>query len=361
MFKYILAFLALFALAHGAHHLCLHETTCQDVLTLDMSNENLFELYCQTFNRSYSGEEHSQRLNNFIINMQRIHFQNAKPNSWTAGWTSRTDWSSAEFHRSQGTVVPPPSHPVRQVPRPVHSWTQDSLSALPESVDWRANGWVDDVKDQGQCGSCWAFSAVGAMEGQHANVTGNLVSLSEQNLVDCVSTCYGCGGGWMSYAMEYVLTNHGVDTETGYPYKGVDEQCAFNTTDVGATIYAVVNVTAGDGAGLLHSLATIGPISVAICATDDLMNYVAGIYTSTECDISDLNHGVTLVAYGVANDAHTTPFYVIKNSWGTSWGEDGYVYWNRTDPNMCGIAQAASYPLAKAKSNTSEKATQSTV
>lgn len=359
MFKYIIAFLALFTLnlftltqgqhyatTQGQHYVCSHKTTCKNVFDLDLSDESLFNLYCKYFNKSYSESVHSQRLNNFNINMMRIRTHNAKTNrSWTAGWTSLTDWSSAEFHRSHGTHVPHPSHPVRQVSRPVHTWTQKSLDSLPESLDWRANGWVTNVKNQGQCGSCWAFSAVGAMEGQHANVTGNLVSLSEQNLVDCVSTCYGCSGGWMSYAMEYVLLNNGVDTETAYPYTALDGQCAFNTSTVGATIYEVVNITAGDTDGLLHSLATVGPVSVAICAADDFMNYVSGVYNSNECDPSALNHGVTLVAYGVTNEK--TPFYVIKNSWGTDWGENGYVYWDRTDPNMCGIAEAASYPLVK--------------
>jgi cathepsin L len=277
--------------------------------------------------------------------MDRIDRQNHNDDStWTAGWTHLTDRSLDEYHNMRGTMVPDPSHPVRQITRPVHSYSKKQLKSLPESVDWRAKGWVTDVKDQGQCGSCWAFSAVGAMEGQHANVTGKLLSLSEQNLVDCVTTCSGCDGGWMNYAMEYVVENNGIDTETGYPYAGVDESCNFNSSTVGATFYEVVNITQGDTDGLLHALATIGPISVAIDAEEDLMNYQSGIYTSTTCSYQALDHGVTLVGYGTTNDG--TPFYIIKNSWSTKWGLDGYVYWNRTDPDMCGIAQAASYALA---------------
>ena len=360
MIKYILALLAAATVVMGGQHIiCAHETTCQDVLDLDIHPHLHYNLYLDTFNKSYDDDEHTVRFDNFRRNMDRIQTHNANPNrTWTAGWTHMTDWSSAEYHQMHGTVVPPANHPIRQVQRSVHAYTESDLTGLPESLDWRANGWVTNVKDQGQCGSCWAFSAVGAMEGQHANVTGNLTSLSEQNLVDCVQACYGCSGGWMSYAMEYVVRNQGVDTEKGYPYEGVDEGCEFNRTDVGAEFYEVVNITAGDTDGLLHALATVGPISVAICADDNLMNYVSGIYNSTECSTTELNHGVTLVGYGVTNTG--TPFYIIKNSWNTSWGEDGYVYWDRTDPNMCGIAQAASYPLARAKNTTTTTTTTTT-
>jgi len=330
----------------AVNYLC--EVSCTDVSNL--STHTQFELYLKMFNKSYYDPlEYSHRFNNFAKNIELIDNQNKLNNSWTAGWTHLTDHSTEEYHNMLGTIVPSPSHPSRQIARPVHSYKKKDLKSLPDSIDWRAQGWVTDVKDQGQCGSCWAFSAVGAMEGQHANVTGSLVSLSEQNLVDCVSTCSGCGGGWMNYAMEYVVQNNGVDTEKGYPYAGVDESCNFNSSNVGATFYEVVNITQGDTDGLLHALATVGPISVAIDAEYDLMNYQSGIYTSTTCSTQALDHGVTLVGYGVTSDG--TPFYIIKNSWSTSWGQDGYVYWNRTDPNMCGIAQAASYPLAKNSSN----------
>ena len=331
------------------HYLC--ESSCYDVLDLDLSPRQQFQVYLQVFNKSYYDfTEYTLRFNNFVRNMKLINHQNSKQNrTWTAGWTHLTDHSPDEYNTMLGTIVPPPTHPSRQRPRPVHMYNKQDLKTLPESIDWRAQGWVSDVKDQGQCGSCWAFSAVGAMEGQHANVSGNLVSLSEQNLVDCVSACSGCGGGWMNYAMEYVVLNNGVDTEKGYPYAGVDESCNFTSSNVGATFYEVVNITQGDTDGLLHALATIGPISVAIDAEQDLMNYQSGIYTSTTCSTQALDHGVTVVGYGSTSDG--TPFYIIKNSWSTSWGLDGYVYWNRTDPNMCGIAQAASYPLA-VKTNT---------
>lgn len=325
-----------------------------DPHTLRLHPHNLFELYTQVHNKTYSEDEYQQRLKNFVLNYHRIRRHNSNPNrTWEAGWTSLTDLSPMEYRHMLGTRVPPASHPSRnqhELPwfqhlgsrRSVHKF---SNTTLPESVDWRADGLVTDIKNQGQCGSCWAFSAVGAMEGQHAKVTGKLVSLSEQNLVDCVTTNYGCGGGWMSYAMEYVVQNHGIDTESSYPYKAVDEQCVFNRSDVGATFYQVVNITRNDTQGLLDAVANIGPISVAICADDNLQNYVSGLYSSSECDPNYLNHGVLVVGYGKTREGK--PYYIIKNSWGTTWGENGYVYWDRTDPNMCGVAEVASYPLAR--------------
>jgi cathepsin L len=221
----------------------------------------------------------------------------------------------------------------------------DSDVVLPASVDWRLKGAVTPVKNQGQCGSCWAFSTTGALEGQHFRQTGQLVSLSEQNLIDCSGRFgnEGCNGGLMDNAFQYIKENGGIDTEAGYPYKGIDEDCEFRKNDIGADDTGYVDVKKDNEHALKAAIATVGPVSVAIDASQPSFQfYHSGVYDEPECSSENLDHGVLAVGYGSEDGKD---FYIVKNSWSETWGDEGYIYMSRNADNQCGIASSASYPL----------------
>jgi cathepsin L len=291
------------------------------------------------YQKSYLGAEESTRQAIFNENLAYITKHNSEGHSYELGMNQFGDLTNAEF---QATYL-------RSMQRSVNRTAELHVAGNeidPSSVDWRTQGYVTPIKDQGQCGSCWSFSSTGSIEGAHFKATGKLVSFSEQNLVDCSTKQgnQGCNGGLMDYAFTYVISNKGLDTEASYPYTARDGTCRYNAANSGGSISSYKDVQAGSETALQSAVATIGPVSVAIDASHNSFQfYKSGVYNEPLCSSKNLDHGVLAVGYGT--DAGKD-YWIVKNSWGTSWGDKGYIMMTRNKRNQCGIATAASYPIA---------------
>ncbi|XP_018327527.1 cathepsin L-like isoform X2 [Agrilus planipennis] len=221
--------------------------------------------------------------------------------------------------------------------------------ALPISVDWREAGAVTSVKSQEKCGACYAFSATGALEGQIFRKTGQLRELSIQNLIDCTRTYgnSGCIGGLMDPAFEYVRDNLGIEGENTYPFEATDTQpCRYKREGYAAHDTGYVDLDEGDERGLESAVATIGPVSAAIDASQESFQFYSdGVYYDPKCESAadKMNHAVLVVGYGTEPDGKQ--YWLIKNSYGTGWGIGGYMKIAKYANNHCGIATYASYPL----------------
>ena len=213
-----------------------------------------------------------------------------------------------------------------------------------ESLDWRDRGVVTAIKNQGQCGSCWAFSTTGSLEGQHILKSKINVTLSEQNLLDCTHSYgnEGCGGGWVDRSFQYVIKNGGIDTEISYPYLAQEETCRYVASNKGATASSYRDIKQGSTSDLVQACTNVGPISVAMDASRQSFHfYKKGIYKDSACSTTNLDHAVLLIGYGTLMGED---YLLVKNSWGTSWGMNGYFMISKSD-NMCGLATEASYPI----------------
>jgi cathepsin L len=315
-------------------------------LAFDVKLDQHWKLWKEANNKQYSVAEETIRRGIWESNLNKVQEHNLEADlgvhTFWLGMNAYADMTIGEFVKQMnGYNVT--MRGERNTHR--HSFTFNPSVKLPDTVDWRTEGYVTPVKDQGQCGSCWAFSATGSLEGQHFKATKNLVSLSEQNLVDCSTKQgnMGCNGGLMDYAFEYIKANNGIDTEPSYPYEARDGTCRFKSADVGATDTGYTDIASKDENALQQAVATVGPISVAIDASHSSFQlYKRGVYNEKRCSQTQLDHGVLAVGYGVEG---SKDYWLVKNSWGTSWGDKGYIMMSRNDKNQCGIATASSYPL----------------
>jgi len=219
--------------------------------------------------------------------------------------------------------------------------------SLPAAVDWRKAGFVTPVKDQGTCGSCWAFAATSAIESAWQLKYGVQHILSPQNLVDCAWRGYGnlgCAGGNEEPSFQWVIDHGGLMLEKDYAYLSQDSYCSFNQTLASVTLSGYVRIPFGDEEALKDAVAHVGPVSIAYDAShESMVFYSSGVYYEPECSATDLDHAVVIVGYGTTEDGED--YWIVKNSWSTYWGDMGYFKIARNRNNHCGIASAASYPV----------------
>jgi len=302
----------------------------------------LFREFKEKHNKVYLSDEHEMaKFETFKQNVAMInsHNMNAEVHGFRLAINHFADLTNAEYRELLSVAPEKQDNPLYNKP---------VFDAAPESIDWRngPNGVVavNAVKNQGQCGSCWAFSTVASLEGQYAIQKNNLVNLSEQQLVDCsrAEGNMGCNGGLMDNGFTYIKKAGGLVAEDKYPYTARDGSCRFNKSDAIAQVTGFVDIRAGSESDLTSAVANVGPVSVAIDASNfSFQFYSSGVYNEPRCSSTQLDHGVTAIGYGTEDG---TDYYLVRNSWGASWGLDGYIKMTRNGNNQCGIASVASYP-----------------
>eukprot|EP00026_Physarum_polycephalum_P011988 Phypoly_transcript_12243.p1 GENE.Phypoly_transcript_12243~~Phypoly_transcript_12243.p1 ORF type:complete len:335 (+),score=55.31 Phypoly_transcript_12243:91-1095(+) len=319
--------------------------TCAFALS-EQEYQDSFVAWTRLHNKAYSSSEFSTRYNAFKANLDYINAWNAKGSPTVLGATQFADLTNAEYRELMlgshfdGTA--------RLKAAKLNNIVQGTpVKANPTSVDWVKEGAVTHIKNQGQCGSCWSFSTTGSVEGIHFLTKQNLVGLSEQNLIDC-STSYGnngCNGGLMDQAFRYIIANGGIDTEASYPYTMASEPCKYKAKESGASITGFTDVKPAGSESALETATVHQPISVAIDASHSSFQlYESGVYYEPDCSTTALDHGVLVVGYGVDG---SKDYWLVKNSWGTTWGQAGYIWMSRNRDNNCGIATLASFPTIK--------------
>jgi len=308
--------------------------------------EFLFQQYVAKYSKKYSHDETFMRFQIFQDNLKKVNAHNAEAaagkHSFTLEMNQYADMTNAEYKTKIVGLKRPAAFMNAES-------TANFVNSAPAAWDWRTNAVkvVNPVKNQGQCGSCWAFSAIATIEGAYALETKTLKSLSEQQLVDCVNngenTCNV--GGEMYQGVEYVAKN-GVETESDYAYTGTSGGgCKFDSSKVAATIKGYKNITSGNETALKLATYNQPVVSIGIDASSFWFQlYSSGVYDDSSCknDINDLDHGVAVVGYGT-DSSSGKDYWIVRNSWGEGWGMQGYIWMVRNKDNQCGVATQACF------------------
>jgi len=293
--------------------------------------ETEFSKWAESYNKAYTPEEYQYRLAVFASNVEIIDQLNEESDGAIFGINEFSDLSPEEFTKIYNGFVPGPEdaeRPLLDLPN----------AAAPDTFSWLDSSKVTAVKNQAQCGSCWAFSATENIESVWMiakNLTASdMKPLAPQQIVDCDKSDGGCNGGWPRTAYTYVINAHGQDTEASYPYRAVNQACHFILADVEATISSYKYATTSRNEDQMKTAtATVSPLSICVDASK-WQSYRSGVMTAAQCGTS-LDHCVQIVGYDTSS---ATPFWNVRNSWGASWGEKGFIRL-AYGHNTCGLAQ----------------------
>lgn len=291
--------------------------------------EKSFLSWMRNSNQLYIGDEYYFRLGIYLANSRLVHEFNSGRKSFKLALNKFACYTPAEYKTLLGRRQSP--NKSRQ------SIIIKSKGDEPVSIDWREKGVVNEIKDQGQCGSCWAFGTVQACESAYAISHGKLYSCSDQEILDCCEYCSGCDGGVECVTLDYIirLQDGLLMSEEDYPYKFVQTRCAFDKTKGINKITGYINGVKGDE-NALKKLVSQGVCDIGIDASKfSFQLYSGGIYDEPSCSSTALDHAVGLVGYGSMND---NDYWIVRNSWGASWGEKGYIRMSRNKNNQCGVA-----------------------
>lgn len=335
------AFAALAASTSASRMLSFNQDMTIDIDNPEFDQKTRFLAFKKHFNKKYASiEDEAYAMEAFAALDSDIQAHNAdSSNSWKKGHNKFSDVKPEHFKEQVVGDCHTKTNHLRVKGATPHVYTEEQYEAAAgQTVDWRTKGAVTPVKNQAQCGSCWSFSTTGSVEGDYFLNGNKLTSLSEQALVDCDTTDNGCGGGLMDNAFSWIQKNGGLPTEASYPYTARDGTCNKSAKKV-VTITGHSDVTRGDEKALLTAV-NKQPVSIAVEADQSVFqSYKSGVISSASCG-TQLDHGVLIVGYGTESGKD---YWLVKNSWGATWGDEGYLKIERNH-NICGISDSASYP-----------------
>jgi len=327
--------------------------TGQEKSALSSSLDSQWEAFKMKFSRNYSSiEQDNLRKSLFAANLKLIQSNNFKRSrSFTMGVNKFADYTEEEYRRLLGGRTPAP---VGRTMKSKAAMLHQTVGRAPDWRDWRHHGYVTPVKDQGKwCRSCWAFAAVATMEGAWMKKHKSLVSLSEQQLVDCMPPwtegAGRCDGNWPGEAIQWAQHNqyYSMASEAAYSYRGWagdGSSCRSDSDPPVATITGMKIIERNSEYALKDAVGNVGPVAVVIDASHpSFKDYDSGVYVEDQCSTSYPDHAVTVVGYGHEDGR---AYWLVKNSWGDDWGEGGYIKMLRNHNNMCGIATWAVYAVA---------------